>query len=265
MPVAKGTIVYQMDGSPCSGIGLEWSSQELDTAASGSVASLVLDDEGTADINNLLSGIVDTDFEQQELHRILAVPLGIEDWRVGEAIAEAYLTDHRRCSFPWSSGRDVRKRGSSLPGADLVGFHTDNQGDCFAFGEVKTSSEKRYPPSNMRGQGGLEQQIKDLRDNKDTRDTLFRYLVPRSMNAPWKAKFREASKRYLRNNSDIQLFGFLVRDVTPDEKDLDEPVQKLASGCPSGTNIELLALYFPNGRIKGIGASITSNQQGISS
>jgi hypothetical protein len=72
-----------------------------------------------------------------------------EEWRVGEALAEAYLVAHRTCKFPWPDGRDARKAGSSLPGADLVGFQQHGGTDRFAFGEVKTSGEIRYPPGAM--------------------------------------------------------------------------------------------------------------------
>ena len=65
--------------------------------------------------------IVETAFEQDGLRRVLADPERIEDWRVGAGIAETWLTDHRDCRFPWPDGRDERKRGSSLPGADLGG------------------------------------------------------------------------------------------------------------------------------------------------
>ena len=149
---------------PCAGIGLVWGDEELDAALSGPVATVLFDDEGKANIESILTDLVETDFEQDSLKRILSDPDAIEDWRVGEAIAETYLQDHRDCCFPWPDGRDERKSGSSLPGADLVGFGKDEEGDCLAFGEVKTSSEAGYPPSAMYGRTGLKKQLEDLRD-----------------------------------------------------------------------------------------------------
>src|SRR5690606_37858342 len=122
------------------GLGLTWSDDDLNAAMSGSLPAILFDDAGKADIEDILTGLAETEFEQEGLRRVLAHPDDVDDWRVGEARAEAYLTEHRGCCFPWPDGRDERKRGSSLPGADLVGLVGDAQGDCLAFGEVKTSS-----------------------------------------------------------------------------------------------------------------------------
>ena len=121
MTVASGEAVYSAGDPPSTGLGLMWSGEELDAGLNGPVAAVLFDDDGRADIEEILRGIVDTAFEQDGLRRVLAEPERIEDWRVGEAIAETWLTDHRDCRFPWPDGRDERKRGSSLPGADLGG------------------------------------------------------------------------------------------------------------------------------------------------
>ncbi len=182
---------------------------------------------------------------------------------MGEAIAETYLTDRRSCSFPWPDGRDERKSGSSLPGADLVGFGVDDDGDCLAFGEVKTSSEQSYPPGAMYGRTGLKQQLEDLRDKETIRDDLVKYLGHRAGSAPWRARFEQAASRYLRNTSDIQLYGCLVRDVEPHQDDLRVRVGKLAVACPEGMRIELLALYLPQeSRLDGIGKEMVSRRAG---
>ena len=191
---------------------------------------------------------------------MLQDPNRVEDWRVGEAIAEAYLTDHRSCRFPWPDGRDERKGGSSLPGADLVGFGIDRDGDCFAFGEVKTSREGRYPPGTMHGRTGLKRQLEDLRDSDAIRDDRVRYLAHRAGSASWRARFQRAVVRYLGNSSDVQLYGVLVRDVEPHKDDLRLRVDELRAGCPEGTCIELLALYLPQESLDGIGEEIVSRR-----
>ncbi len=228
----------------------------------GPVATVLFDDEGKANIEDILAGLPETDFVQDGLRRVLEDPDKVEDWRVGEAIAEVYLTDHRTCSFPWPDGRDERKSGSSLPGADLVGFRIDGDGDCFAFGEVKTSSEHRYPPGAMYGRTGLKQQLEDLRDGEAIRDDLVKYLGHRAGSAPWRARFEHAASRYLRNTSDVQLYGCLVRDVEPDQDDLRVRVGALGAACPEGTRIELLALYLPRERLGGIGEEMISRRAG---
>lgn len=265
MTIPEGNVIYTHGAPPCSGVGIELTASEFDTAIEGPVVNLLFDDEGTANIESILARLTETDFERERLAEILRAPAGVEDWRVGEAIAESYLTCHRNCYFPWPDERDERRRGSSLPGADLVGFCKDSEGDCFAFGEVKTSSEVRYPPQVMYGRTGLEQQLEDLRDEVSVRDGLLRYLGHRAINASWRSRFKLASKRYLRNKSDIQLYGVLIRDVLPDENDLRTRVQNLAQDCPNGTTIELMALYPPEGRITGIGQVVVMKRLGENS
>ena len=264
MRVAEGETIYRHGKVPCSGVGLAWTADELDAAISGPVAETLFDAKGKADIEAILSSLVETDFEQEGLRRILTNPEDIEDWRVGEAIAETYLTDHRACYFPWPDGRDERKSGSSLPGADLVGFSVDDNGVCFAFGEVKTSNDPAYPPGVMYGRTGLKQQLEDLRDRKTIRDALLKYLGYRAITASWRPRFEAASIRYLKNASDVLLYGVLIRDVPPHEDDLRIRVQILADDCPDRTRIELLALYLPRDRIDGIGREAIVQRTGDS-
>ncbi|WP_419917702.1 hypothetical protein [Candidatus Poriferisocius sp.] len=227
------------------------------------VAAVLFDDEGKENIKEILAGVIETEFNREGLRRLLEDPEEVEDWRVGEAIAETYLTDHRSCSFPWPDARDERRSRSSLPGADLVGFGVDDDGACFAFGEVKTSSERRHPPGVMYGRMGLKQQLEDLRDVEATRDDLMKYLGYRSGSAPWKTQYEHAAGRYLRNSSDIQLYGCLVRDVEPHEDDLRARVSDLGNGCPEGTRIELLAIYLPQDRLDGIGQEMLIQRAGL--
>ena len=263
MRVSMGERVYTIASDPCSGIGLSWSREEMDAAINGPVSSVLFDEEGREILAEFLVGIAETKFAQEGLSRILDDPEEVEDWRVGEAIAEVYLREHRSCYFPWPDERDERKRRSSLPGADLIGIGTDVDGDCFAFGEVKTSSENRYPPRSMYGHSGLKRQIEDLRDRQSIRDQLLRYMGFRANGASWQERFKNAVGRYLQNNADVQLFGFLVRDVEPNEDDLSARVEGLATDCPERMRIELLALYLPRGSIDGIGRlMVTSRQMG---
>ena len=199
---------------------------------------------------------MENDFTLQRLHDILEDTEQIEDWRVGEAIADAYLTDHRSCYFPWPIDRDKKRHGSSLPGADLIGFGEDEYGDCFAFGEVKTSSDQKSPPRVVHGTKGLKRQLEDLRDYETIRDGLMRYLAHRAGLAPWKERFQQAVQRYLRNSCDVQIYGYLVRDVEPDPDDLRACISYLSEICPDGMYMELIALYVPQGKLESIGKEI---------
>lgn len=263
MTVSAGEVIYVLGEPPSSGVGLRWSAVELNDAMSGRVAAVLFDDVGRANLEEILAGLAETDFTQDRLRRVLEDPKQVETWRVGEAIAETYLTDHRSCTFPWPDGRDERKSGSSLPGADLIGFGIDDAGDCLAFGEVKTSSECNYPPGTMYGPTGLKQQLEDLRDDECIQKGLVKYLAHRAVSAPWKARFELAASRYLRNTSDFQLYGFLVRDVEPHLDDLRVRVGDLGVGCPERTCIELLALYLPQDSLGDIGEKMISLRAGV--
>jgi len=260
--IAVGAECYSHGASPSTGTGRSWNAEELGTAINDQVSALVFDDQGKADIEELLAGVAETSFEQEQLAQALAAPDDVEDWRVGEAIAEAYLSEHRSCLFPWPDGRDERKSGSSLPGADLAGVQKDEHGDRFVFGEVKTSGEAKYPPGAVYGRTGLKQQLEDLRDKVGIRNDLCKYLGHRAKNATWRDRFKTASKRYLNNTSDVQLFGVLVRDVEPHVDDVRVRVDKLANSCPAGTQIELLALYLPTGAIGTLAAQALAVQAG---
>lgn len=254
MTLTAGSECYALGEKPCSGKGISWTQEELDDAIGNPVAAVVFDEEGKADIHDLLATVADTEFEHEGLERVLEPPQDVEDWRVGEALAECYLVEHRECFFPWPDGRDERKEGSSLPGADLVGFQADANGDRFSFGEVKTSQEDNHPPQAMYGRTGLKKQLEDLRDNQKIRDGLMKYLGYRARGASWQSRYQSASKRYLANSSDVSLYGMLVRDVDPHEDDIRVRVRKLSQDCPGGTQIELLGLYLPSGQISELAA-----------
>lgn len=254
MKVPAGSEVYKHGTvQQCSGIGLAWSDEDLNEAMGGKVITILFDDKGKANITAILTPLADTSHTREALDRILADREDFENWKVGEAIAEAYLTDHRSCYFPWPDGHDERKSGSSLPGADLVGLSSDDNGDCLAFGEVKTSSDKNYPPSSMYGETGLKKQLEDLRDDELIRDKLLIYLALRARAASWRSRFKTASERYLKDSSDVQLYGVLIRDVQPNDQDLRYRIDSLSIDRPSKTRIELIALYLPEDCINSLG------------
>ena len=258
-----GTIAYTVGTPPVVGKGLSWSVQETEAAVKGPVAAVVHDDAGTEAINTLLSGLPETGFTTTNVNAALAQSDPVENWRVGEAVAECYLTHHRDCHFPWPDGRDIRKRRSSLPGADLVGFHKDGAKSRFAFGEVKTSSDAAYPPGACYGHTGLKKQLEDLRDNSVIRDDLVRYLGHRAVTGPaWKNQFKDAATLYFANKTDVRVFGMMVRDVPPHKDDVRVRVTALAKDCPAKMGIELLALYLPANSIKNLGNLAARPQTG---
>lgn len=251
---------YTLGNPPVTGTGFSVSSAELDKALLGPVASIAFDDAGAEEISSLLEGMADTEFSRENLDFLLSDHHPLEDWRVGEAFAENFLKECRDCYFPWPDGRDERKRGSSLPGADLVGFRKEGEEVRFAFGEVKTSHESTYPPRAIFGRHGLKQQMEDLRDNQEIRNGLVRYLAYRANNTTWKDRYLSAAKHFLNDPCDVRIFGLLVRDVPPHEDDLRVRVDTLGHDCPSRMVIELIAIYLPAESIASLATKVVKSR-----
>ena len=259
MNPAAGTVEYELGTRPVIGCGVSWKTEELDAALSGPVSSLLFDLEGTVDIEALLESLIETDFDSAELSRILNDKIPPKDWEVGQAIAEAYLIHHRDSFFPWPVSRDSRKPKSSLPGADMVGFHGKDQETRFAFGEVKTSQEDRYPPQVVKyGEHPLNTQLMDLRDKQELRDKIVKYLGHRATQSDWKETFKNATKNYIASEGKaVVIFGVLVRDVLPKSADLEATNLLLSQNCCKNTFVELLAIYLPPESINGLGERVT--------
>jgi hypothetical protein len=255
------TTEYTLGSAPVTGEGLAVSDHSLDESLAGPVSAAVFDDEGHSAIEALLEGVADTEFAQDTLSALLGDAREPEAWRVGEALAETYLSIHQNCNFPWPDGRDERKRSSSLPGADLVGFQREGEQERFAFGEVKTSGEQSYPPGAVYGRHGLKQQLEDLKDCRTIRDDLVKYLGHRAVSATWRGRYQAAASVYLRDPSEVRIFGILVRDVAPHEDDLRARVSSLEKDCPPATAIGLFALYLPIGRIANLGRQVMQYQE----
>lgn len=262
MSIPVGKVQYEIGTAPVTGCGISLSAEEIDAALAGPVAKVVFDDAGNADLVLLLDGLPETEFDQSEIRRVLQDSKTPENWRIGEALAEFYLVHHRVCHFPWPDGRDERKSGSSLPGADLVGFQRDGETYRFAFGEVKTSGENKYPPGAMHGRTGLKQQLEDLRDNVSIRDDLVKYLWYRAVNASWKDRFVSAYIRYNADHTDVRIFGLLIRDVPPHKDDVRNRVTKLGTDCPAAMVVELIAIYLPSGSIASFSEKIMNSRRG---
>ena len=243
--IPTGTEAYCADAVCVVARGVLLTEDELVQALRSRICSIVWDDTGRADLGNLLASIATTSFQTEGIRRLLSRTTDPEDWRVGEALAEAFLVDHRKCTFPWPSGRDLKNPTASPTGTDLVGFqHSDEQtAFCrFAFGEVKTSGQEQWPPSVWSGRHGLLNQIEQLRDSREVKDDLLFYLGHHAPATPWEVHYKTAASRYLTDPADISLFGVLIRDVEHKAKDLASRAGILSANCPSATSIELRAV-----------------------
>jgi hypothetical protein len=249
----KGQISYS-DNSNTRVIlqGIEFSEAEIKTALKECVIKILADEEGKLVLLSLFGDLPNSSFEEENIRRLLAHDPEPEDWRVGEAIVEAYLIDHKMCEFPWPSGRDQKNPNSSPAGADLVGFHEIEGSYRFAFGEVKTSAEKKWPPQVVTSRHGLAKQLEDLRNSVYTKENLVLYLGHRATNSSWEQKYKEATSRFVKDATDVSLFGFLVRDVEAKIEDLQKRAVALSKECPDLTTIELHGLYLPSESISNL-------------
>lgn len=265
MTLAVGMEVYNADAAPVTARGASYTDAELDAALRGSVSRILWDDAGVADLASILTSLVTTDFSDKSVKRILGSRVTPENWRVGEALAEAFLVEHRACEFPWPSGRDLKNPSASPSGTDLVGFQNTNAAEHayrFAFGEVKTSEQETWPPSVMDGRHGLKKQLEDLRDSTDEKDSLVKYLGHHANGTAWLPRYRSATTRYLTEPADVSLFGILVRDVEPKRDDLASRVAHLADGCPARTSIELRAMYLSRKTITSLARRAADAREG---
>ncbi|MEA3478956.1 MAG: hypothetical protein U9R60_12295 [Bacteroidota bacterium] len=226
-----GKAIYQETHSGMSIQGISYSEDDLNQSAQ-IVADICFDTRGQEDFENYIRSLSDTGFRP-----INAVFTKIRDWQVGEGFAEAYLTAHFSCYFPWSNNRDLKNPNSSSTGADMVGFH---QGQ-FAFGEVKTSTEQKYPPQvTSKKDDGLNTQLKKLCHDHDIRWVLVQYLFHRVKST---TEYQEACIAYLKYNKNFYIFGVLVRDVEPKRNDWAYLKKHLE--VHGQNRVSLVALYLP--------------------
>jgi hypothetical protein len=264
MKIAAGNKAYSAGISPIKAEGLLYSQKDLDFALEQRLPPLLRDDAGKKQIEEFLGGLAKTSFATDQLQVALNSTYSVKDWQVGESLAEAYLIDHRDCEFPWPSSRDLRNPNASPAGADLVGFQKHGTTRRFAFGEVKTSEEEKWPPQVVTGRHGMAKQLELLRDSESTKHHLvILYLGQRAPNSSWEGRYRESVTRYFKDSSDISLFGFLIRDVTPKSADLQSRAKNLAKECPKEMSIELNAVYLPPKSIRSLAARARLKKGGI--
>ncbi|MGQ9846780.1 MAG: hypothetical protein ACUVQP_04665 [Bacteroidales bacterium] len=175
----------------------------------------------------------------------------MQDFRIGEAIAEVVLGEHFSCRFYWNELRDARNPKGNKTGADLVGFiEIDNQ-VLFLFGEVKTSSEKTAPPQVMTNPTGIEKQLKELYKDRKKRLFFISYIKNKlqlqNNGSNFQTDFDKAIRYYYKSDSEANylLYGVLVRDTQPKENDLKPSYDKLKNEVLTQAGLKLLAIYLP--------------------
>ena len=149
--IALTTVNYEDQAGQVTWRGVSMRDDaEFNRFMSNDVSSRLYDEEGYAEFEAHLRRLPRTGFGHGHLDAILNAKVPEErDWAVGEAIAEAYLSREYAVIWPWNMARDKRNPNASLPGADLIGFTNVDGVEYLVLGEVKSSSENRYPPQVM--------------------------------------------------------------------------------------------------------------------
>jgi len=174
-----------------------------------------------------------------------AVAHEVLPWQVGEAIAETILEKDHEVIFPWNTRRDERNPRSSLPGADLVGISVRPDGCQFVFGEVKSSSDVKTPPSVVTGKSGMTQQLERLINNDRLRLALIKWLFAR-VRGETDSPFDEALAAFvLTRGESVRVIGVLVRDTAPSEGDVSPRGRALGGRVSAPGSVELHAMYMP--------------------
>ncbi|MGD9568088.1 MAG: hypothetical protein AB7V48_07140 [Sedimentibacter sp.] len=262
MSVAFGIIEYKIDDLDAIACGVSHDDNEMIKALTSNVYDKIYDITGNNElIDTILLGVADTGFKKDKLLSIFGCKDYVIDWEVGEAYAQAYLEDNYSSLLPWNLRRDIKKPGSSLPGADIVGLHENGDSTYFLFGEIKTSSDKDYPPNLMYGPTGLKKQLEDLCLEQDLILALIRYLGFRLKNTEYWSMYQKAFKEYYANNNNIHIMGVLIRDVKPNSKDLEARVKALNPYCIDGRQINLVAIYLPEKAISRFVSIIESEHE----
>lgn len=226
--------------------GVRLTTEVIDSLRAGVLPERLLDlvkqQELLAELQALATTNMGTDFITNLLSQTTK-PLG---WEIGEALAESILQERHGVTWPWNSARDKKTPKASLPGADLIGFIVDASGPALLFGEVKTSSDKAAPPGVVTGRHGLIHQLEDLAVTSELHWTLLRWLRPRCQEPEHLDYFKQAAQRFVSSyGTDFRLVGCLLRDTDPNELDLKNRGQSLATKVTDPTKAELVAWYVP--------------------
>ena len=234
--------------------GISLSDSEFAQTLSCSVYDSLLDIEVIHDRLSELTGLLETGFSQSEnlLADIQALenaePEDLRDWRIGEALAEVILEGNFQCRFHWNELRDARNPKGNKTGADLVGFIESEGNILFLFGEVKTSSEiANRPPQVMTKADGIENQLKDLYNDRNKRQILITYLKSKTRDLPdshpFKVDYNFALRSYYSIDQPYQLIGVLIRDVEKDHRDVSISYNRIKTTILNPVGLKLIALY----------------------
>ena len=251
MSIVQGRKIYDCsqskDGKKVEALSLFFNENEIESALKNEVYNRLYDIEmRNEQIQLLCAGLSDTGFRKEDILNIINQQEDFEDWRVGEAFSEVYLSSYYNAFFPWNIERDSKKPHSSLPGMDIIGFDFTNDEIKFLFGEVKTSSENKFPPQVMNGRSGMKSQLEYVLNTRNVRNAIY-YIFNRLTKEEKNKYYIKAFQNLFANKYTI--CGVLVRDTDPNEKDISLKASNLVETVNENQKLFLLALYVPLGYI----------------
>jgi hypothetical protein len=215
------------------------------------VRESITDKRGGEELVEAFASLATTDFTREALKEVLSSrPVEFSEWRIGEGLAELFLKTHFDVRFWHNYIRDLKNRNCSPGGVDLLGFVNEGEDTLFVFGETKTSSDLSCPPNVVYGRTGLKRQITALCTHGPTRKDLIQFLGFKVLDLPRDSSFRvdyeKALMTYVKSdNNRLRLFGLLVRDTTPNEKDVASLYEQHKDAIVSEISIIFVGLYIP--------------------
>ncbi len=226
--------------------GTIWTEDEM-MVMSSDITERSLDLAFESDVAEKLRDLAMTGAETQWLTEFLegAVSHEVLPWQVGEAIAEVILEKDYQIIFPSNARRDERNPRASLAGADLVGISVRPGGCQLVFGEVKSSSDAKSPPSVVTGKSGMNQQLERLISDDTLRFALIKWLYARICEET-SSSFDEALAAFVSTSgTSVRLVGVLVRDTSPNEADVSNRDRTLGAKVSTPGSVEFHAMYMP--------------------
>jgi hypothetical protein len=201
-----------------------------------------------ADWNDMLSKetVELTGFSADNFVEIFENREMINEWRMGELVAECVLEDQYKVRFYYNYSRDSKNLRSNQTGADLVGFCDIDNDVCFLFGEVKTSYDPNTPPNVLYGKSGMIYQLESLKNIKEKRHDLVKWIAGKALiiDGAFKEEYGKAMKSYISSGCNkVNLVGVLVRDTEPDERDIKSRAKALSENLPSNMKLKIVSLY----------------------
>ena len=230
--MAKPAQAYALNASPHSCEGLKYAG-DFDEYLKTRVSDRCADREGA---ENIVSDLGDFD---ADLIKTVAETRPSSS-RMGECLAECFLEDERESVLP-NYVLDQKNPRASVAGADLVGIHKKGSKALLLLGEVKTSWERKSPPSAM---DKMTRQLTDIASSKNARDLLIRWLAHKWL-ARNLSRSQLASAIRSHRRGAYRLVGVLIREADPAPSDISTACGRLQNALSSGASLALYALYTP--------------------